>query len=264
MEALQQHASSSRNPDELVFEALMETTSAFQNDEPPPRPEGVHARVQEQPTYSKMMAALVDQVKKEVDESKAETRLEKYVEVLQGHQTKVRNLQEGLQKELAELELEESKKITSDSIHTGFDSSHVAKSNNKKSDKDTKSQSVELLNPGSLEMNSLSITNKPSSEPADSGGASKEDDADEEDVKVSKLGKEFAQIKIGDYGALLQYISQHPSVVAERETDGLLVEAFDSQLAGKDEYAKRCVHHALLLQYCRTLGRDGVGLFFKR
>jgi cell division cycle protein 37 len=29
-------------------------------------------------------------------------------------------------------------------------------------------------------------------------------------------------------------------------------------------YAKTCVHQALLLQYCRQLGRDGVGLFFKR
>jgi len=29
-------------------------------------------------------------------------------------------------------------------------------------------------------------------------------------------------------------------------------------------YARTCVHQSLLIQYCRQLGRDGVGLFFKR
>ncbi|RMJ26810.1 hsp90 co-chaperone Cdc37 [Aspergillus sp. HF37] len=63
---------------------------------------------------------------------------------------------------------------------------------------------------------------------------------------------------------MLQFISEHPEVVAEKETDGLLVEAFNSQLQGKEGYAWQCVHQGLLLQYCRSLGRDGVSLFFKR
>ena len=33
---------------------------------------------------------------------------------------------------------------------------------------------------------------------------------------------------------------------------------------GKDAYARQCVHQGLLLQYCNKLGRDGIGLFFKR
>jgi len=33
---------------------------------------------------------------------------------------------------------------------------------------------------------------------------------------------------------------------------------------GNDTYAKQCVHQALLIQYCRQLGKDGVALFFKR
>ena len=62
----------------------------------------------------------------------------------------------------------------------------------------------------------------------------------------------------------MQYISEHPTVLAEKETDGLLVEAFNKQMEGKEQKAKQCVHQALLLQYCRQLGRDGVGIFFKR
>ena len=48
----------------------------------------------------------------------------------------------------------------------------------------------------------------------------------------------------------------------------MLVEAFNSQTNATskkaEDYARQCVHQALLLQYCRQLGRDGVGLFFKR
>jgi cell division cycle protein 37 len=58
-------------------------------------------------------------------------------------------------------------------------------------------------------------------------------------------------------------------MLAERETDGLLVEAFNAQSnangqKSQEDYARNCVHQALLLQYCRQLGKDGVGLFFKR
>ena len=265
IDALQAHRDSARNPDELVFQALIESAGDPAHDQPPPRPEGVHSKVDEQPPYSKMMATLVDQVKKEVDESKSDHRYQEYVKALQGHQTKVRDLQNQLHVRLAELEKEEGRKITSESIHTGFDSSFV--STNKKSPPKEKSQveatkSAEVLNPQALKKDPLNRTNS-----IESGAEADVEEAGEdgdEHIEPTALGKEFAKIKMGDYRACLQFISQHPAVVAERETDGLLVEAFNGQIAGKDAYAKQCVHQALLLQYCRQLGRDGVGVFFKR
>ncbi|KAG9966757.1 Hsp90 co-chaperone Cdc37, partial [Aureobasidium melanogenum] len=83
-------------------------------------------------------------------------------------------------------------------------------------------------------------------------------------MQASPLAKRFAKIKYGDYRSSLEFISNNPSVLGEKETDGLLVEAFNAQSDGKDDYARQCVHQALLLQYCRQLGRDGVQLFFKR
>lgn len=117
---------------------------------------------------------------------------------------------------------------------------------------------------------SVELLNSPNSprpnEPADSGSeADIEDDQGEEDhIQPSAYGKAFGIIKSGDYRESLQFISQHPSVLAERETDGLLIQAFDSQNAGKSDLARQYVHQALLLQYCRSLGKDGVALFFKR
>jgi cell division cycle protein 37 len=83
-------------------------------------------------------------------------------------------------------------------------------------------------------------------------------------MQASPEAKQFAKIPAGDYRASLDFISKHKNLLTEAESDGLLVEAFDAQLEGKAKYSKQCVHQALLIQYCRQLGRDGVGLFFKR
>jgi cell division cycle protein 37 len=273
--ALQSHKDEAekRNPDELMFQSIMESVGDPEEDTPPPRPEGVHTGEKELPTFSKMMATLVDQVKAEVDKTNPENRFDAYVAEVKVHRNKVDSLQKQLLEKLTELEREEGRKITSESIHTGFDSSYVNKSDKKpttassSSSKTTakpiseKVQAVELLNPGAV---------KDSRDKEQSSGAEADIDEpaggedDDDEVQPTELGKKFTQIKPGDYRAMLQFISENPTVVAERETDGLLVLAFNSQLEGQSDFARQCVHQALLLQYCRSLGRDGVGLFFKR
>lgn len=123
--ALKSHRASPQSADELVFQALIESAGDAAEDQPPTPPEGMHQNVQEQPTYSRMMAALVDQVKKTVDESKAEDRYEAYIKEVEEHRARVQDLQKQLLAKLAELEKEEKKHITSEDIHTGFDVSHV-------------------------------------------------------------------------------------------------------------------------------------------
>jgi cell division cycle protein 37 len=109
----------------LVFRALIESAGDPTDDRPPPPPEGVHQNAQEQPTYSKMMASLVDQVKKEVDEKKADDRYESYIQGIGGHRSKVEGLQKELHVKLDELEKEDKRHITSDDIHEGFNYSNV-------------------------------------------------------------------------------------------------------------------------------------------
>lgn len=254
--ALESYNPESGPPDKLAFQAMMET--AGKDDEPPRPPAGVHTQEKESPTYTKMMAALIDQVAKKVDEDKAENRYEAYVAEIKVHRDKVIELQKNLLLELEKLDKEEHKKITSEGIHTGFDSSYVAPA--KKPPPKSSVKAVEVLNPHALVKQG---------ENQQSGGDAdiedEEDDDDEADPQASELGKKFAGINMNDYRALLNFISEHPEVVAEKETDGLLVLAFDA--AGnpkREQFAKQCVHNGLLLQYCRALGKDGVGLFFKR
>ena len=246
------------NPAQVAFKAVMSSTASLdpKADEPPPRPAGIHEGQEKLPTFTKMMMTLLDQVNEVLDEKKLE-KLERYhgmVEEIQKHLDKVTNLQADLHKKLAELEKEEGRKITSESIHTGFDSSHVNKSTPSTSSASTEakknSPSLELLNPNYSEATSL---------PA----ASKGDDDDDE-IDASPAARQFAKIKSTEYRQSLAFLSSHPEILTEKETDGLLVLAFDAQLENRDDYAKNCVHQALLIQYCRALGRDGVALFFKR
>ncbi|RDA83855.1 hypothetical protein CP532_1199 [Ophiocordyceps camponoti-leonardi (nom. inval.)] len=247
--ALRAHASeaATRNPGEVAFQAVMESAGDAKEDQPPPRPEGVHAEVKEQPTYSKMMMVLLDQVNKALDEKKAQDRYGAMMDEIREHEDKVRKLQSELLTKLGELEREDSKKITSADIHTGFDSSHVNKSASK-----GQSTQVELLNPQA----SASGSSAPPQQTKEEEG--------EGEAEASPDAKKFAQIKADDYTTSLAFLSQHPHILTERDSDGILVLAFDAGLERDDARCRQCVHQGLLLQYCRALGKDGVALFFKR
>ncbi|KAF7511169.1 hypothetical protein GJ744_005066 [Endocarpon pusillum] len=270
LDALKKYQDEARNPDELVFQALIESAGDPTKDEPPKPPEGVYSQQKEPtPKFSKMIGNLVDQVKKDVDEKKETNRYQGFINGVTGHLTKVQSLQQELLAKLASLEKEESSKITSDSIHTGFNASHVAKPTEKpKSPQASKEKKVELLNPGAGPRESFKGQDSAVSSGAEAdieeGSLGKSGEDSDSDIQPTPLGKEFAKIKLGDYKSCLQFISQHPSIVSERETDGLLVEAFNAAMDNKSNYARQCVHQGLLLQYCNKLGRDGIGLFFKR
>ncbi|KAK3715152.1 hsp90 co-chaperone Cdc37 [Vermiconidia calcicola] len=252
--------------DEVVFDALIEVSSdgSLGADYPPSPPENVHMK-EEQPSYGKMMGALVDQVKTEVDKSKSpegKARYEAYIKEVRGHKSKVQGLQKDLNTEMTKLEKEEGTKITSDSIHTGFDSSYVAKPTSSTgataaAKKTTKASGPELLNPSHAPADPGSQTAGSEADIEDGGldVVPGEEEEDDEDIEASPLAKQFGKIR-------------HPEIMIEKETDGLLAEAFTVQSNAKTQqhgdYARQCVHQALLLQYCRSLGRDGIGLFFKR
>ncbi|KAK3495080.1 uncharacterized protein B0T23DRAFT_428011 [Neurospora hispaniola] len=257
--SLKAHASevSSRNPGEVAFQAVIESAAGLdpKDDQPPPRPAGVHNAEQPLPTYTKMMATLLDDVNKTLEEKKVEQdkRYEATIAEVEEHLKKVTNLQGELLNKLDELEKIDKSKITSESIHTGFDSTHINKAKASTSGDKKETSKVELLNPNYSATDSL---------PAPS--TTTNDDDDDAEIEASPAAKQFASIKADDYRESLAFLTKHPEILTEKETDGLLVLAFDAQLQNRDDYARNCVHQALLLQYCRALGRDGVALFFKR
>ncbi|KAK5089698.1 hsp90 co-chaperone Cdc37 [Exophiala xenobiotica] len=284
LDALSKHQDDARSkdPDQLVFQSLIESAADPAKDEPPKPPEGVYTHQKEQPAYSNMMASLIDQVKKEVDEKKSSDRFKDYMDGVRGHLTKVQNLQQELLTKLAQLEREESSRITSDQLHEGVNYSSVSKS--KPKDRDTASQSKpqkmpaepELLNAKSvagLASNQRDTIQRSDSQVSSGAEADVEDDSlitkqeeiDEDNLDLTPEATQFSKIKIGDFQASLQFIGRNYDEIMNQKTqDSLLGEAFSAQMKGQQAYAKQCVHQALLVQYCRQLGKDGVGVFLKR
>ncbi|KAK0753213.1 hypothetical protein B0T18DRAFT_9168 [Schizothecium vesticola] len=257
--ALKTHASEaeSRNPAEVAFRAVMESAASLdpKDDQPPPRPAVIHNADEQQPSYTKMMAAILDDVNKKLEAKKVEQdkRYGAMIVEIEDHLHQATSMQAEMLTKLAELEKEEGRKITSEGIHMGFDVSSVNKSQPSASVSGGSagdSSSVELLNPNFT--------------PKDPTASNDDDDDGEEDIAASPAATQFSKIKPNSYRESLEYLSKHPEILTEKDTDGILVLAFDAQLEGKDDYARNCVHQALLIQYCRALGRDGVALFFKR
>ncbi|EIW68660.1 hypothetical protein TREMEDRAFT_31687 [Tremella mesenterica DSM 1558] len=161
-------------------------------------------------------------------------------------------------KEMEEEEQEQKKRITSEDIHEGWDSSSVVKvkpspleDKPKPVKKEAKKvETIEVLNPGA----SSSTVAPPSSDDTD----------DETDLTLSSAARAFVQIPIGDFEQSYAFIQKDSSVLTEQTHDAILGEAFDAERRGDKALAKRCVHQSLLVNYCRQLGRNGVGLFFQK
>jgi cell division cycle protein 37 len=91
------------------------------------------------------------------------------------------------------------------------------------------------------------------------------DEADVPDLTPSALA--FSRLPPLDWPQIMQAISADPSLLSEETGDALLVEAFSCAMKGTkagEKRARDCVEKALVGQYCRSLGRDGVALFFQR
>ncbi|KDR82905.1 hypothetical protein GALMADRAFT_238552 [Galerina marginata CBS 339.88] len=166
------------------------------------------------------------------------------------------------EKQLVEEENELKKHITMDDLHDGFESKYVPPipapepvPHSKSEKKKEKVSTIEVLNPKAVDASSSSVPTT---------NAIEDEDEDEGLPELTPSLEAFSKLPIGDYDKSFEFIQHHRDVYVPGASDALLVAAFTAQGEGKAKYAKQCVHQSLLLQYCEKLGRDGVGLFFKK
>ena len=206
-------------------------------------------------------------------------------------QMHVKQLTETIAKDQQELEDEDAerrKKITMEDLHDGFDSkvkykklysgyhqlSHSslqyvppkaepapvpvkgASDKKGKGKEKEKITAVEVLNPGAVE--ATQSDNKPAE------STTPEDDDDEGLPEMTPSLVEFSKIRLWEFEKSFEFIQQHRDVYVPGAPDALFIAAFKAQSDGKKAYAKQCIHQSLLLQYCEKLGKDGVGVFFKK
>ena len=114
-------------------------------------------------------------------------------------------------------------------------------------------------------MTTIEVLNPKTAEASTSGTPADDEDQDEEGIpELTPSLEAFSKIRLGDYQKSFEFIQQHRDVYVPGASDALLVAAFTAEGDGKSKYAKQCVHQSLLIQYCEKLGRDGVGVFFKK
>ncbi|PKI85292.1 hsp90 co-chaperone Cdc37 [Malassezia vespertilionis] len=235
------------------------------------------------PTLDDMLLSLLLQINAEpaVQQSKGDdTALAaKLTASLETALERLGQRQEQIKNELAEMADEDARKITSDNLREGWDGSHVSRTEEPasiKSSEKAKEQRIETLNPGAR---------------AKTGESRADSDEEEESAPtVTPVMKSFAslptvlegipltadslppavnplkQLKLDRFEKIFQFLGSHKELLREDmgASDALLLQAFESQMAGQKQLARMCTEKALLLQYCNKLGKDGVGLFFKR
>ncbi|KAF5314894.1 hypothetical protein D9619_006969 [Psilocybe cf. subviscida] len=221
-------------------------------------------------TYDGMLLSLLKMVGEKSNEKVKESgaiesdRQEKLTKALISEmEFHVKNLAETISKDQSDLvaeEAEQKKHITSDDMHDGFESHYVPPkpapppvpiSKGKEKAKAT-TTTFEVLNPKSAE----SSTSDPAT-----------NDDDEEEDGLPELTESliaFSKLPAKDYEKSYEFIQQHRDVYVPGASDALLVAAFTAEGENKPKYARQCVFQSLLLQYCEKLGRDGVGIFFKK
>lgn len=73
--------------------------------------------------------------------------------------------------------------------------------------------------------------------------------------RLTSLARHFVDLGLGRYAEYARFISEHPTIVAQSEIDALVAEALIAEKAGESGMAQKCIHQAMLLQECKTLGQ---------
>ena len=239
------------------------------------------------PTLDDIVLSLLLQINEEEDVAKArETpQLDQALaNALKTHIYKLATRTKELETLLKEMDDEDRRKITSESLRDGWNSSHVTKSDDlppqtqQKPSGKTKVQHVETLNPGASSVSQPATANdseeeeeedSPSITPVMKAFASLPSALKSVPISMEKFPPGFnpaTQLNLNAFEKMFDFLSAHKELLRSEygTSDALLLQAFESQMAGQKSLARMCTEKALLVQYCNQLGKDGVNLFFQR
>ncbi|EPQ27272.1 uncharacterized protein PFL1_05195 [Pseudozyma flocculosa PF-1] len=247
------------------------------------------------PTIDDMILSLLLQINQEPSvkgkEPSDPALIEGLAAQLEHHSSQLTKRQQQIKDELAKMEAEDAKKITSDGIREGWSSGHVSKAEPEPAPKPKPAKPAK-----SSKVTSIETLNSPSAAGSSSQAQAADSDAeetdDEEDVpEVSTSMRQFANLPStipssldlsasslpssfnpaknlneGAFEVALKFLAAHKELLREDSgtTDALLVEAFQAEMRGESAYARRCTEKGLMIQYCNKLGKDGVALFFRK
>ncbi|GAA5901116.1 Hsp90 co-chaperone CDC37 [Sporobolomyces salmoneus] len=228
----------------------------------------------EQPSEDHMIVSLLSQVVKAVKEEEEKEgktgdeqgRTERIAKTLDWHKSRLLQRQEEIKKEKVEIAAEQKKWITSEDIRDGWDSKTMVSSTPSAQPKPSAPAPSSSSSKKKTETK-IETLNSPGVQAAQAAAESEQSSSDEELPTLTPSAIAFSKIPPFDWDATRAAISADPSLLSEETGDALMVEAFNIGMKGTKAGEKRVqelTEKALLGQYCRQLGRDGVALFFQR
>lgn len=256
------------------------------------------------PTTNDMILSLLLQINEEpaVKGKQGAELDEALVASLSSHQSKLSQRTEQVDRQLRDMEAEDARKITSDGLREGFSSGFVSRREADDNDEPPAKTASKPKTGGSSKstttttIETLNAPSTSSSKAVNTGneGDVESDGEDGEEVPdLTPMMKAFAllpacipkhiplsaealpqnftpkQLDGAPFSSALDFLSGHKQLLRSGEggantTDAMLVEAFQSQMRGEAERARKFVEKALMIQYLGKLGPDGVNLFFRR
>jgi hypothetical protein len=81
--------------------------------------------------------------------------------------------------------------------------------------------------------------------------------------QLSPLAHDFVSVGLGNYLESFDFISKNSGIVAQSHIDALVSEALAAAKAGQSIRSQTCIHQALLLRHCKTVGPNNIGTFFR-
>ncbi|BGP08138.1 hsp90 co-chaperone Cdc37 [Rhodotorula toruloides] len=227
----------------------------------------------EQPSEDHMIVSLLSQVITAVQKKEQESggsnveaeRADRLVKELEWHKQRMVDRQKEIEQEKEEIDREQKKWITSEDIRTGWDGKTIVSTTPSAQPKPA--PPAASSSKGKQTETVIETLNSPGVTAAAAAEASG-DSSDEADVPpLTPSALAFSRIAPLDWDATRQAVAADPSLLTEETGDALMVEAFSQAMKGTKAGEKRateCIEKALVGQYCRSLGRDGVALFFQR
>ncbi|TID26149.1 hypothetical protein CANINC_002844 [Pichia inconspicua] len=193
------------------------------------------------PPYNEMVEDLLTQITGDLQKEGGSVNGANIRKKVLEHREKIETVLAQIDPKIEEFENEKKQHITSEDIHDGWNSSFLNKSKDEpaKQPETTKSATqtvIETLNTA----NKVKVFKKPS-KPLEELG----------ELELLQETKDFA--KLPSIKASCAFLLDHPFIACGQQKDALLMEAFDEELNGKPEDAKKTIRKGILLQFAADI-----------
>lgn len=199
-------------------------------------------------TYNEMVEDLFEQLDRDIVKDGKDPKDNHVIkEYLLNHRAKIDKVSNEAKEKLSELYKEKHAHISSEDIHTGFDSSFMNKKSVEEDTKNVKDAIKKLEIEQNKDKDSLGFTlpTMPLEFISYDG---------DDFTKLHELTEKFGLINYNDYVKSEKYLLNHMNILSEQQKDALMMKAFEYQL--KDPNSKltyQIIHQSELMSYIREL-----------